>query len=426
MTGVPGPDRAAPGDRAGAHVDASAVQSGRTGRSPRPILVAVALVAFLAVAAIKPWDGAARPDPAAIAGISSAPPAATAGPTAAPSVPTPSRPGPTPRAAVPGEPSTIPALPTPGELADVVLPRDEWGVRAIVFEPAAGRERVDADARLVERWIRAEVDRTRRTRTIHAPAVYAGDAVLAFGLTAPPGTRPLAVRIWRLLDLELPQRVVVEEVPGPGAFGVLWRPGRAATALGTWPRGAYRFEVVLEDRVVRIVTAVPTGARMEARLPPLPMGPPPDLDAALAGMGAGVFAVSGPEVVRVTADAGEPLDEHEAWLAGRCAPPPGACPVGTLVSRTVSVMGVVLEPGDQPMAASLELLAPVQRGVRGVIEVRSTGPEGAPDARPVLVFRVDSPGPLSSGLYRLAVEWQTGAGTARTASWHVEVVPPGL
>lgn len=413
-------------------------EAGRTGGGPGPAVVLLAVTAVLAVSILKPWDaGAASPDGAApdpgVVGLPVPTGAAVALPAEAPGGPGDSSADPdgtaapadrTPRPPSAMEPTVLPAIPGPEGLAEALLPRDEWGLRAIVFEPATGAVQAGPDARLVERWIRADVEGSRRS--LNAPAAFAGDAVVALGLTAPPGVQPVAVRIWRLSELELPQRVAVEEIPGPGPFGVLWRPGRSATALGTWPRGSYRVDVVLADRVVRIYSAIPTGARMEARLPPLAMGPAPDVAAAIRGMDAGVFAVSGPEVVRVAADPVEPMGELDAWLSPACAAPAGPCPVGTLVSRTVSAVGVVLEAGAVPTNVEFRLLAPVPRSPRMLAGILATGPAGAPASRTAVLLRVDSPGPLSSGLYRLTLDWLTAAGESRTASWHVEIVPPGL
>lgn len=415
------------------------VETGYTRGGPGPAVVLLAVAAVLALSILKPWDAGAAgsdaaPDPAAVA-VPAPTGAVTALPAATPGGRSPADDGATPgRTAWPDdrtprppavfEPTALPAIPDAAALAEVLRPRDEWGLRAIVFEPATGTTQAAADARLVERWIQTDVEGSRRS--LNAPAAFAGDAVVALGITAPPGVRPVAVRIWRLSELELPQRVAVEEVAGPGPFGVLWRAGRAATALGTWPRGSYRVDVVLADRIVRIYSAIPTGARADGSRLPLAMGPAPDVTEAVRGMDAGVFAVSGPDVLRVDADPGGPIGELEAWLAPACTAPAGPCPVGTLASRTVSAIGVVLDAGSTPTNVGFRLIAPVPRSPRMIVSVLETGPAGAAATRPAVLLRVDSPGPLSSGLYRLSVEWLTAAGEFRAASWHVEIVPPGL
>ncbi len=408
------------------------IERGSTGGSRRPVVALGLVVAFLALAIAKPWGGepqrtADGRDPLATLGPVPTRPV-EGGPTSAPPTPNPSslRPVPESLPAVPGvDPLGVPFTPSADELWAVTRPRSEWGIRMVVFAPAAGSTRVDDRATLAERWIASLPDADGRGARARGLPALPGDLVMAVGLTAPGGVSidPDRVRIWRAEEGDLPQRIPIQAVPGEAGDTGLFTAGGVATSLESWPRGSYRIDVLLPDGIARMRTVVPTAATAAIRGRPLPMGPAPELPVALEGSRPGLFVVSGPELVLLASSAGPALDEQETWSAG-CRPGGGPCAVGVIESLTVSGVGVVLSPGQEVDAAVLELIGPAARRPH-VIEARLqlSGAAGVP--RSGVLLALDSPGPLESGVYRLTVTVRTSAGTLVTEHWHLEIAPLG-
>jgi hypothetical protein len=383
------------------------VRVGRGRSLVPPALVVVVSVAFFGLAVAKPWDiqrgtiavasgsGALR-SPAASGGQSATP----TGPVAAP----------TPYV-------------TPATLADLVAAssdRHAWGVRAVVV-PSNGEPTGDGSGRgLAERWLAINVDAGAAWDVgVTGTAVEAGDDVVALGVTTPDDALPLDVRFWRLEEGGGIRRIVARPVPGLEAGSWLFLPAlNAATVLGTWPAGTYRIDVLLGSRIVRLLTIVPSGVTAVSGEAPKPAEPADPL-AGLRSFGAGPFAATPRGVIAISASPHEPLDERTAWL-GPATGQVEIAAVGQVAADDVTSLGLLLEPGDEFMAADLERIAPVAEKT----ELFALGlpAEDALGEFAILLERPDL-SPFETGLYLMTVTSKPASGKERTQTWNLEIVP---
>ena len=203
----------------------------RPGRPEPAAFLAIGLVAFLVVAALKPWTFAKLPDQAA-ASLQPSP--------AASGRPTPSDPGLLPSPTV-----------SPQELAAALKVHDGWGVAAIGKRPSSALEEV---------WVPIEgppptaVDGAKRSVFLGT----AGYSVQALVITSPPGQILLLGRSWRLRSGVDPEPLTVQPFRGQiaGTPAVLIPPPDSRFGQDRWPPGTYRFEVVLATSTASLTVVV--------------------------------------------------------------------------------------------------------------------------------------------------------------------------
>ncbi len=375
-------------------------------RRPRveAAVVATVLVGFLVLAVMKPWEANGQRQ---VAGPSDLPASSAAAVASAGSA--------SARAALP-----TPIVPFPSDAALVAATGEHraWGVRAVVLSEAAA----PAGGPVVERWLPSDVN-SGASLTLDAAPPISGptDTVIALGVTAPDGALPLDLRFWRLDQGSVAERIVPIPIPGPLPATWLWLPDPAdATALGTWPAGMYRIDVLLGPRIVRLLTTIPTSAPSPARDGQPAIGPP--LDVSLARIDPGPFSIADGLVTPIVADTSPgphepPVDEPTAWLdiAGGGVP---LSSIGRISSRDVSAIGLQLPAGAVPLSA-LVVPGSATVGVRTSSEVIAALPGGR---QAIVVRPIDQP-VFSAGLYQLIGTWRTEPGAQSSATWQFEIVP---
>lgn len=216
------------------------VREGR--RSLRPLLVAAMAVTFVGLAVVKPWDAPAATSPPDDAGIRSSPPS---GPLPTVTVRTP---------VVRPTATLVPAVAlSPDAVAAALVPRDAWGIRAVVEE---------GEARLAEQWAMPAPlpgpERWTDGRMVadHVLLPTAGDAVRLIGVTGPGGAVGTDVRVWRITEAGTQHRLMVRTF-GPAGHLVAIA-SRSQPVLGSvWPPGTYRLEALVDGRPVRLVATLP-------------------------------------------------------------------------------------------------------------------------------------------------------------------------
>ncbi len=254
----PPPADGPPSRDAGLEVEAAAVGPGST---RAPVVALVVLVAFLGAAIVKPWEIAARLDPAAGHRAT----ASEAARSAEPATTVEPRPS-----------ADRVAGPRPGEdLRAAATPHSGWGVRGIARLTGSGATEA---LMLADRWTAVDVavaGDVQITGTVAAGAT--GDIVLAVEVTAPPDGLILELRVWRI-DAQGSHRIAPRPVPGPETGSWLWLPDPTQeTPAGGWAQGMYRFDVVSGPRIVRIAVSMPGTDDVTAAAPRSPPQGPGEL-----------------------------------------------------------------------------------------------------------------------------------------------------
>jgi len=417
MTGTPGGD-AAP-ERGEVAFAATSV-SARSSR--RPAVAAGLLAAFVVLAIVKPWEGppVAPPTAPLPAEPTSSPPvsplpAPSAAASVAPSLPA-------------GDPPASEAEAIPGILG-ALRSHPGWGARVVLEDPRPG-----GGADYIEQWypVAAPVtspDPGPDDIAVQATAFVARMAVRAIGVTAPPGTSPLDLRVWRLGPgpqawLDVAPLVAAE---GDGRLTIL-PPRVGGVAESEWPSGLYRLDLLLDDhsiaRVSINVIAIPSFGRALGSPSPSPSpsgGPSPAPTGALASAPTGLFALVGGHVVALNGIAGVGTSPAGIWYASldpasravSIVTPPGDALVGAV--------GFTFGQGLVAPEARLERLAGQPLAVGDLAIVDSDRRHGT--SRPSRVFVPAAGGGFEPGVYALDVR----SGTSATEPWqrYVVVIRPG-
>ncbi len=401
----------------------------------RSILVAAGLVLFVGAALLKPW----QPEPAV--------PRTAVAPVAlqeATSSPLRQQPAPPP-GVVTADRTALRAPLRWNEVEPTIVDHDGWGVRAIVarewrqhaWRTDGSEVMVSGGIAIRERWAPAEPTAAEllsfrdngRQRVWDAVVMPSNSFIAALGITSPASESVLDVRTWRIGREGLPQRLPVRRVAGgPRAGDRLYLPppeGWAPFGLAGWSAGTYRLDVLLRDRIVRIVTVLrgPANPALEdppsrdwqvsglaldlalQRLPELPPGP------FVVDADAGTLAVQVDAVPR-------PLDEAGAWRAARRLPEPAGPLVASLESGRPLAFGAKLGPGERIRSASLSRLAPDGREVASGRWAADAATSASP-SHAVLVAPTASGWP--PGSYRLDVVLDSGSAPDRRV-WHIELL----
>lgn len=397
MTGDPeGPARPGPAFR----IDP--VRIGR--RTVAPIVVAVAAVAFVGAAIVKPWQappfqGETYPGQSARAtGLARGSAAA---------------PAPDPRTS----PPSLPAF------ADAVKPHDSWGVRAVVIDDAASTV---GGRPLTDQWQELAVppatDDAGPVLGVSEGVGTPGHRVVAIEITTPRDSLALDVRFWRLDGAAGARRVLAIPTAGPGAGSWLWQPDPAnATPGGGWPDGDYRIDVLLAQRIVHVIT------RIHAESPPPPRPTPGAASSipllqALVTFPPGPFAFGPTSVQSVGVDEGPPLDEREAWL-GPATHLGADTRIGRIVGDPLVGVGVLLAPGQKLITTELDRVAPTtDMPTLRSVEIPGIAAYGS-DVGPAVTLLPPAGMAFADGLYHLTVAMRDTDGTRRTLTWTLEVAP---
>ena len=358
------------------------------------------VVLALGLAVLKPW------------GVASPPTIAVASPSVAtPTVEAPSHePEPT-------TPFVEPRPPTWADVAGVVSPHAEWGIRAIVSGPNPEK--------YAERWAPVDIGGAVDATTIVDPR---SADVVALGITFPRTEAPLDVRIWLDHgdgDLEWIDARPVDDVPGRGAYLFL-RWNEAQRVVAPWEPGRYQVDVLLGDRIRQFAAAIldPSG------LAPTPSAPGREVPRQMAlqapgllGLPVGLYSVSDGVSTHLPATAGPALDEAGTWLD--VDPLATYVPNRSFVARAYEPrsthLGVVLPPSSKIQSAVVHRLAPfaTTTGVVGETTIVSG------EAVSYVAFAPPGGGTWQPGVYALRVEWVDGA-KAQDFTWHVELRPGPL
>lgn len=427
----------------------------RAGRAPdRAALVAVTLVAFVALALVKPWQ--LGPPPAEQAGSpgpdqqadGSDPGGSSAGPTTG----APDQASQALEGAIGSLELGLPVLRW-DDVRALGRPPDAWGVRAIVARPdrlpadrpAAADETLVQDWFVSSRWAAASpislglpsasFDFRLHPRPLGPGGVVVPtdrQAVAAIGVTTPPDDVPLDLRVWRLHEDRVPERLVVREMIGrePGGQRLFLPPRSGDPSRDHWAPGMYRIDLLMGNRLSRLTVLLPgrreTAAEGggEERLDFAALG------ARLREMPAGPFLVDVHGTTRhVRGAVSQPLDDRAAWLlAGRRPGPGEANVVPRIAADDVAAIGFKLgrHPGARVLDAVLHRLAP-EGGGPPIARLVTSRPHwrGSPlRTRIAWAVSAEEGGTLTwaPGNYRIDVRWTDADGLHR-GSWHFDLVP---
>ncbi len=415
---------------------------GRRRRLPdRAILAAILALAFVALAVVKPWEATAPSDPA------STPDSAAA-------------PSPTPAAAAATTVELAPFdVPTWPALAIVMPPRDGWGLRVVV-DPAAmaaagqGGPGVDGPAPevdriafgdgrwVVERWYPARDPSQgapgrleRRAGVRGVMAVPATDApIRLIALTSPGDEAPLDVRLWRV------SYGVLERLDGARPAGDIgsgdWYfvpPTVNGRTMPSWPAGYYRIDVLTAGEVIRFGVRIDAGPGTPDGWPvPVPASPGPaesvradapeplDRGPDRQPTRPEPFMVVGSEVVGLGVRVGPALGERRAWLSAVAGEGPDELPrLATLRIPGVAGFGIRFPDGSaEPRLRAVALVGPA-----GPREATRQGLHAGPaGGSPWAVVDAPDGQAWAPGVYRLDARWREADGTARSASYHVDLL----
>jgi hypothetical protein len=374
-------------------------------RSTLPAAVAVIVaIAFVGLALAKPWDSGRALSSVAPSG--NAPPAASDNLGAA-------------------QPTPFAIPPTPADMAAAASNRHDWGVRAIVV-PATREPRGDGtDSGLAERWLPVDVDSGAAwDSSVTGVAVEPGDEVVALGLTTPDDEMPLDVRFWRFEPGVTTRRIVPRPLAGPEAGSWLFLPDlRETTVLGTWPAGTYRIDVLLGQRIVRLVTVVPPG--VAAGVPRATAQPvlPANLVDQVGAFNAGPFAVAPGGAFPLLGDAGDPLDERAAWL-GPATGQLEIAAVSQIATDPVSAIGLLLDPGEQLTDAVLDRVRPTGEGPGlRVVPLPPVPMQGGGDRTSAVIIEHTDLRAVETGFYHLTATATFPDASPNTRTWNLEIVP---
>ena len=366
-----------------------------------PLVIGVAVVGLgLLAAVIKPWEGrdtAVVPAPSGVVAVASSTP--TASPRRSP------RPTPTPG----------PEPPAWADVAGVVLPHEDIGVRAIVADPA----RIGGTTSTVysERWVSA--GQFEPVPTVSVPSD--DQAIMALGPTFPSDAQAVDVRIWRVHQgdvLEWIDARPIEPDDPVGSF-LFWRPGLDRAPYTAWPAGTYLMDVLAAGGIHRIPFVVPGRFGLVPALDdPVTSatGLVPAAGSDQASIRGGLFATVDGHGVALPAFESGPLDEEAAWrdvvaLGGRA--------VATAFLPRATGLGVMLTPNADVRGASMRRLAP--DGPFAAPPVRS-GISDSNNRTPDVFFEAPGGGAWPPGVYAITVDWRDTAGD-HTGTWHVELRP---
>lgn len=381
-----------------------------------PLLVLVALTAFVGVAVVKPWDRGAAGHPASPG--RSEPTVADGSPAPLPSV---GSAQPSPPATPTGTPPpTRPFLPpSDAALAAVARAHPDWGIRAVVAPGVDGARQLLSAPAIVDHWqpIDAPPDGDGVQVGSFAVASSAGDEVLALGVTTPANTLALDLRFWRILPDATLRRVIPRPIRGPETGAMLWLPDpRASTAAGGWPGGRYRIDVLLATRIVRVAVDVPEADAAVVTQGPIPV--PHDLLTRLARIEPGVFAFNRFEVLPTAAKPATLLDERGSWLVAGSSGVDDPS-VGRILGDPIAGLGILLEPGVSFLDASIQQVAPVVTSPS--FETEDLGirmPDG--QTALALVFRRPGGEPWAGSL-ALIVDSEDASGATVSQTWNLEI-----
>jgi hypothetical protein len=400
-------------------------RSGRWHLIDQGALVLVVLVAFLAVAIVKPWQAAATPSVAeAVPSRSPSPPSPTPGPVAEPAV----RPG-----VVGRDQQAF------GDAVRALRTRHGWGIRALVDDGPRADDRAphgDGDTRraLREVWLPAPWDGASWWSWGGGPAsadplVVPNDGrdVAALGVTSPPESPLLDVRAWRMTGGAT--RLPVRRVEGVAASSILLLPPSAPGAPARWEPDVYRLDVLTAREVRRITVVVGGTPRPVAAMPAPPAFSTGALLAAMDGLRPGLVVIrsprdpasGGPVAERRDARPRPALTEAGAWLMlGRQgAAPPVHEFAGPGVGRTVVGIGVRPASDVEFIGATLS-----QYGTdEPPLEATAITVAGQPGG-PSVLFRA-GPAGFGPGTYRIDLRPADARGAVSSRSHHIELRAEG-
>ena len=392
------------------------VRLGPKRRRIDPLMGGVVAVSIaLGIAVVKPWEPGSSP---AVPGPSVA---AVAGTATAPST------SPTPRPT-----ARIARVPTPAgnpppawaAIEPAIAAHDTWGGRVILVGRRVGVGS-GASPSFVERWAATTPDPDGFDTAFLARE---DQAVVALGITFPPGLDPLDVRIWLVHandELEWIDARPLQRGHSDGAFTFV-RFGPAGAGFQPWDAGTYRVDVLAGDEVHRIVLQIPgrfgnvpapdDWAPTEENLVAPDASDPSEVRA-------GLFATVDGVGVPLTNSTGPLLGEEEAW---RDVIPGGP-------ATHTPVVGVAY----LPRATGLGVMLTSHAGVRGAV-VRRIAPNALFVAQPTLggistlhgrtpyvVFAPRVGGAWIPGVYAVTVRWTDAAGL-HDETWTTELLPGPL
>lgn len=396
-------------------IDPVRVDSRRGGGGWRVAAVAGLAIAFVGLALVKPWDPAdTRPSQAAV-------PSPGRGDSLAPDEPVVAYLAPRDRA----------------RLIAAVEPHERWGLRAIVLERGAFAERWVAAEPLAD-GIDADRERLAGDRAVRLPTVTLptrSQPVVALGLTGPDAEVPLDVRVWRLVQGRVPERIVPRAVPvEPGRS--VWLPrGPDGLSQPSWEPGTYRIDLLMGAHIHRLAVRVPGDAPDAAPPDSMAVGPlDPGVGRGLAEALAiapyqrtevGGFVGVGDIVRPIPPATGRAANELTAWVSP-LAPDAGrwARWGGRVVAPSADVLGWVVERGGEPLGSRVLMLGPIERTF--VIDddaVEVPDPDRPGLTRTAMVLRWATGHPWPAGVYRIETGWRAADGSIHRASWHADLVP---
>ena len=388
---------------------------GRRRRIDPLLLVAGAVVIALGIAVLKPWEssgGAVAPSP--LAGV--------------PTPTTSAEPSPSPRAtrssvaaASPAAASDALLAPTWPDLFDVTYPHGAWG--ALIVSGIASFSVFGSPPIVYEEaWSAAEPAANPDETATLLPG---SNPVAALGLTFPAGQAPDDVRIWQLRPDDQYEWIDTRIVAGPSPEDpmVFVRPVGDPVLAAPWDRAVYRFDILRDGRIERLLVALadsnhevrPPAVRpaTESRLVPPSASDP-------SGVRFGLFATVDGFGVPIGARASRPLDEAGAWRSSLDVPDNGRPPtVAAAFLPRATGLGVMLTPHASLESAALRRLAPstlisVPRLAGGLSNMQG--------ATPYVVVAAPDGGVVPPGVYAITVTWSDDAGP-HAETWHVELRP---
>jgi hypothetical protein len=320
--------------------------------------------------------------------------------------------------------------------AQVLAPRDAWGLRALVVESANGPVRGPGASprpagsfvdRLAEVWVDAQPTgigapepQPSAVGQVFSDSVLVptgGSSVAAIGVTSPNRQPIIDIRLWAIIR-GAATRVEVLDLPGsaPGIERLLVPPA-SLSPTGDWPAGTYHFDLLVGQRVFGMTMVLPFRPHNQeviARVAQL-----------AAGLPEGVFVVrpesnNNPDAqltARMVPDSPvSGLTNASAWLqlSGGGALGAEASAVVLTADPAVVAIGIHGPIGEQLTSQIMINLAPLTgaQGTFGAVVV----PAATGD---VAVFELTNGG-LQPGLFRLDTGWALQNGW-RGRSWFLDV-----
>lgn len=431
----------------------------RQRRGPEPaVLLLGAMVGFLGLGLLKPWESrAVSVASTAAPGVSPSVSSTSAAPGATPVAAGPVAPSPAIQTGIafapaPGDPalqSPPPAAPLRVAVLASFEARDGYGI-TIVTEAGSSGGSADQGAGSPPAAPGHRIAWTGLPASgsaLIAPTL--GQRVLALGVTAPALHGPIDVRFWRIARGREPQRLTTPVAPGSLDANRLFLPPLEDGATGRWRPGAYRVEVLDGTGIVQFAFVLPLAdalrdmPRPPATSVPLEFAPATgQIAEILAGRAWGPFTITtAGDAVAWPADGGPPLDGAGAWLgSGAIASGPvltvsgSFAPVGTAVAHAwgaaPAVIGVSLPPGAHQVTATLIRLAPRDGAVATRAFFGPIDPGGTVITWPVVQFSQQRAfaafAPASgttwiAGVYRIDARYVDGAGVPQRTSWHMDI-----